>query len=515
MAGIFDWVATPRVPESLMDLSRSVKLSCNMAELVPVMLEEILPGDTFKVRTELLGRIAPMLSPIMERVNIDIHWYYVPNFLVWDNWNDHISGGEDQQANPEFPYFAIQENTKQYFNYGGLADYLGVPPVPEGTVITEPERISALPFRAYALIYNEFYRDQDLGAKIDFSKGDGLTSAAEIAELTTLRKRAWEKDYFTSARPSTTKGVQVQLPVETAITYKNPATATATGNPGAMTVIQNDQIATNGVSTGIDNIENIDGSITIDDLRTSNKLQEWLELAQRGGSRINEILKNYFGVKGDDLTLQRPRFLGSSRQPLSVSEVLNTAGDLDGSTLQPIGDYAGHGVTASNNSGFQHYFKYHGYVMGLLSVMPKTSYMQGLHRHWTKFDKYERYWPQFNGLSEQPIKRKEIFFKYDGSVDGNNSTFGYAPRYAEYKYGCSSVHGDFRKKSPTDDALSFWHMGRYFETEPVLNEQFVTGDPTYRMYAVKDETIDHLYIHMHHHVKAKRKMPKASIPTLV
>lgn len=527
---IFDTIAVHRVPRSKFDLSRSHKLSCNMGDLIPVFLEEVVPGDSFRVKTELMVRLAPMLAPIMHRVNIYTHWFYVPNRLVWDNWNDHITGGEDGSANPPFPQIPVNTTNGPLMVAGTLSDYLGVPPFEAGQTVQEEFGISALPFRGYQLIFNEYFRDQDLSPEVEFSTGDD--ASGDVGKLLTLRKRAWEKDYFTAARPSTQKGADVLLPVNWTPEYKdvssvvsNNVVTDASGNlrTGNGVDAQQDgflyQESTDPLEQGgarIENLEETQQNIasTIRDLRASNKLQEWLELAMRGGSRINEVIRNYFGVRPDDLRLTRPQYLGGSKQPIVMSEVLNTAGDLTGTQLQPLGEYGGHGVSVGNQAGFKGKFKEHGYVFGIMSTIPKTEYMQGLHKHWRKFDKFERYWPQFQGIGEQAITNAEIYFDYESPSDQKNATFGYIPRYSEYKFSPSCVSGDFRKDS-SGDKLSYWNMARYFDAPPALNDQFVTSDPTHRIFAVTDPDVDKLYVQMYHKVSAIRPMSKFVVPSLV
>jgi len=520
---IFDSIAVRSLPESVFDLSHEVKLSGNMGDLIPILLQEVIPGDTFQVKSQILMRLAPMLAPIMHRVNVFVHYFYVPNRLVWEDWHDHITGGEDGNANPAFPKIGInQAKGEAYFSKGSLADYYGCPVFEPGTTVAQNTFVSALPFRGNALIYNEFYRDQDLETKIDVKKSSGNLSDEEVAAICQIRQRAWQKDYFTSARPNAQKGAQVIFP-EAEIVYKNSGIIQGSGGVSGNLSEGNNGDLQNDVAgqVNIENIESI-GTTTVEDQRRANRLQEWMELAQRGGSRINEVIKNFFGVTPDDLRLQRPQYLGGGVQPITMSEVLNTAGSQGGvgdPALQPLGEYGGHGISVGQSNQFTKRFKEHGYVHGIMSVLPKTAYQQGLERHWLKFDKYERYWPQFANIGEQEILRSEIYHDYqvgitddENNPTANEQTFGYAPRYSEYKYACDRVAGEFRK-TPTSDNLSYWHMGRYFETPPTLNDTFVKSDPTHRIFAVQDDTVDKLYVQVYHKFKAKRKMPYHNMPS--
>lgn len=524
MASIFDTIAVRSLPESVFDLSHEVKLSGNMGELIPILLEEVIPGDTFQVKSNILMRLAPMLAPIMHRVDVYVHYFYVPNRIVWENFHDHITGGEDGLANPPHPYISMTQSLIDagYYAKGSLADYYGIPTWEAGSgVPTSNVEMSALPFRGYQTIYNEYYRDQDLTPAIDVPIRDG--SSTDPSTILDMRKRSWQRDYFTSARPNSQKGPEVVIPNTGQVNYKFPNLVRdnlgALSPSGDLTSGQGAELTagvyhdgTNQRQVSLDNIESVDTTITVEDQRRANRLQEWLELAQRGGSRINEVIRNFFGVVPDDLRLTRPQYLGGGKQPIVMSEVLNTAGDADGTTLQPLGEYGGHGMSVGASNRFTKSFKEHGYVHGIMSVLPKTAYQQGMHRHWNKFDKYEKYWPQFANIGEQEIKQKEIYLNPFDTEQNRDRTFGYAPRYSEYKYACDRVAGDFRKDQNADN-LSFWHMGRYFETEPALNSEFVESNPTHRIFAVKDETVDKLYVQIQHSVRAKRKMPFHNIPS--
>ena len=515
---IFDSIAVRRKPESVFDLSHQVNLSANMGELIPILLEEILPGDTFRCQSQVLMRLAPMLAPVMHKVNVYVHYFFVPNRLVWDNWNDHITGGEKGDKNPAHPQVNMADVIKSQFAKGTLADYLGLPVIDQGSTYQASQTVSALPFRGYQLIYDEFYRDQDLIPSLEISKGDGQVDPAEQQKLTTLRKRAWARDYFTACRPDSQKGASVLMPGQT-VNYSPIARAIRTDGNDASGAIS----ATTGnlqdptTQVRIENIDSISAA-TVEDVRVANRLQEWLELAQRGGSRINEVIRNFFDVTPDDLRLQRPQYLGGGVQPIVMSEVLNTASDTDPSqqgALQPLGEYGGHGISLGRSNQFTRRFKEHGYVHAIMSVLPKTSYQQGIHRHWRKYDKFEKYWPQFANVGEQEVQNREIFNSNDQTTANREATFGYIPKYSEYKFACDRVAGEMRQTG-TDSAnlnLSFWHMARYFANVPTLNEEFISADPSQNIFANTDKQVDKLYIQIKHKVKAKRKMPYHSIPS--
>ena len=528
---LFDKIKIKRPRMSKFDLSHEKKLSMNMGELVPILLEEVVPGDSFRCSSEVFIRFSPLLSPMMHRVTSTVHYFFVPNRLVWENWQEFITGGEDGQSAPEFPYMSIQVNTGQYFQLGGLADYLGIPPA-YTTTPAQTVNISALPFRAYQLIYNEYYRDQNLTPEVVIPKTDGITSAADIATLTTLQNRAWEKDYFTSALPWAQRGGDVVLPVTTPFdpTYSNTSQFF---QAGGTTPIGGDVIGEAGTGelqvggTNPARLENLEPnqilegtSVSVNELRRAYRLQEWLEKNARAGARYIEQILSHFGVRSSDARLQRPEYLGGGKQNVVISEVLNTTGIQSGTEPEADGNVqgymAGHGVSMGKSNRFTRKFEEHGYIIGLMSILPKTAYQQGIHRTWTKFDKFDYAWPEFANLGEQEVKQKELMVNYDLDDTYNEQTFGYQSRYSEYKYGCSTVHGDFRGSDPTSEVslLNYWHMGRIFDpaSPPALNTAFVTSDPTQRVFAVTDDAEDKMYVQIYNSISAIRPLPYFGTP---
>lgn len=507
----FELVDMKKPNTNVFDLSHDRKLTTGWANLVPILTEEVLPGDSFKVRQEIFLRLAPMISPIMHRVNVYVYSFFVPYRIVWDNWTNFITGGERGTDTSVMPRIAI---TNQLYNNlfvsGGLPDYFGVPTTTRDATLVNGLTINALPFRMYQLIYNEYFRDQNLHDPVPISRGDEVTEA-EMLELVTMRQKCWEKDYFTSALPwAQAGGQQVMLPTD--IQYKLPAKAyVAGGTPaqGAMAAAAGD-VQSNSISVEIDNIESI--GTTINDLRASARLQEWLEKALRGGGRYIEQILSHFGVRVPDYKLIRPEFLSGSMQPIVISEVLSSTEttDSEGTTIKmPLGQMAGHGISIGSNNGFVKHFNEHGMVITLMSVLPKTSYQQGIDRHFTKGDKFDYYWPEFANLGEQEIYQKEIYHDYHTAPTNDpNKTFGYASRYSEYKFRASSVHGDFRTN------LTHMHLGRIFTQEPVLNGAFVTADPSNRIFADVDPDVHKIWVQVFNHVRAKRPIPYFSVPTL-
>lgn len=560
MANIFNSIRLKRPKRNVFNLSYENKLTMNMGELVPIMCMPIVPGDKFRVNTEALVRLAPLVAPMMHRVNVYTHYFFVPNRLVWDDWEDFITKGIDGEDAPVFPRISLDQSSyiftneslvRLYCGDSSLWDYIGLPTaagcgnkvyndIVNGVTLPSPFAISALPFRAYQLIYNEYYRDQNLTDSIDFSLSSGsLSSFSDIEPLLTLRRRAWEKDYFTSALPWLQRGPEVTVPVGGAFgdvildksagnqqfigNSGNRFIPSATGTNGMLQIgdlghtpdVSSQLMAGNGAGdfsqqskvwfdpNGTLKVNGDEAGISIQDLRTSNALQRWFERNARGGSRYIEQILAHFGVRSSDARLQRPQFLGGGKMPIAVSEVLQTSST---DATSPQANMAGHGISAGVNNGFKHYFEEHGYVIGLMSIMPRTGYQQGVPRDFTKFDNMDFYFPEFAHLSEQEIKNQELFVSNDPTY--NEGTFGYTPRYAEYKYHESEAHGDFRGN------MAFWHLNRIFNDKPNLNTTFVECNPSNRVFATSQTQDDKFWVQIYQDVKALRLMPKYGTPML-
>lgn len=510
---LFKTVRARRPKRNVFDLSHERKMSMNMGNLVPILCQEVVPGDTFRLNSEVFMRFAPMAAPIMHRVNVYTHFFFVPNRLVYDDWERFITGGVDGQQLPPFPTFELGDKVYD-IGKGSLADYLGIPPIDSSNIRL---KASLLPFRAYTKIYNEYYRDQNLQPEIAINKSGVYSSVDDAAFV--LRRRAWEKDYFTSALPWAQRGGNVMLPIQGTAPVTSNAFPTIFENDGSPQYSENVNYISSGNAGGLQtssgaSLKIADGQLsadlsqatatTINELRRSIRLQEWLEKNARAGSRYIEQILSHFGVKSSDARLQRPEFLGGGKSPVVISEVLQTS-STDETT--PQGNMSGHGVAVGNTHSFKKYFEEHGYVIGIMSVLPRTAYQQGVPRHFLKQDKFDYYWPTFAHLGEQPIYNSELFLSV-GTDEQNRTTFGYTPRYAEYKHALSTVHGDFR------DNLSFWHMGRIFTTGPVLNSTFVQSDPTHGIFMVTDPEVHKLYVQIFHNMRAIRPMPQYGTPTI-
>lgn len=500
---LFSSIPIKPLKRNVFDLSHEKRLSCNMAELVPVMLQEVIPSDQFRCNgTEMLIRVAPMTAPVMHRINAYTHYFFVPHRLVWDDWKTFITGGTDGKQAPNFPQITLNESIKNFFAPGMLSDYLGVPTCDPTQTITQPITINALPFRAYQLIYNEYYRDQTLQPEIVISKDSTTPSSADMLQI---RKRCWEKDYLTSALPFTQRGDDVLLP--NTVTYRQPSRVTdISGQPQTSGTLDNTngQVTVNqAMPSIIDNIESLE--VTINDLRTSARLQEYLEKMARAGGRYVEQILALFNVVSDDLQQSRPLYLGGSKQPIVISEVLAHFG----SDQIPQGTMAGHGVSVGNGNGFKHFFKEHGYIIGIMSILPRTAYMNGIDRTFIKETKFDFYTPDFAHLGEQPVFNAEVYHDYVNS-SMPQGVFGYQSRYSEYKFQRSTIHGDFLT------SLDYWHMGRKLGPSPIpsLNGSFVEADPTTRIFAVEEPNVHHIWVQLYNHLTGIRPIPVFGIPKL-
>lgn len=513
MKNIFQRNSRVKNPRSGFNMSFGKKLSLDMGEIVPIFLKEVIPSDEWDVRTEIFARFAPLIAPMLHRVDIFTWYFYVPYRILWDSWEDFINGGSEASGiqNPIMPMYNLGGADKDSVAKGTLADYLGVPVHDPGGAGFGPHQLDLckFPFQAYVEIWNEYFRDQHLQDSVDIST---LT----WAEAQKLRMKSWEKDYFTSAAPNTQRGPEIFAPLDVSYLDQSVVKEDDGTNPVNNANLQtgtgaaSDDLIAGTRSARVENIDPTDTGTKITELRKAFKLQEYWEQAMRIGTRYKEWLFGSFGVWSSDARLDRPEYLGGGRQAVQISEVLNTAGDNAGSA-SAVGDMAGHGISVGKRHGFRKSFEEFGLIMGLMCVMPKTAYYQGLERHWTKQDRFDFFTPQLAHIGEQAIKNKEVYYDLGDVLarDNYEDTFGYQQRYAEYKQSFSNVHGDFK------DNLDFWHMGRKFPSgaNPALNEDFVVSDPTKRVFAVDDGT-DSLWCEIWHDAKAIRPVPYFSDPKL-
>lgn len=497
---------------NLMSLSHKVNFSCDQGELIPIGLLEVLPGDIFRHGTSLLIRLAPMLAPIFSQLNVTVFQFYVPDRICWSGFENFITGGPDGDDATAHPYIEFPTGV----TLGSLGDYYGLPPSVNnlgGAGIG----VSAIPFRGYAKIFNEYMRDEDLDTELPVVDTDG----ADTTTNTTLQKIRWEKDYFTSARPFEQKGSTVTIPVGSqapvkgiafrndmlynttpGATFKESDGASATQNNWANLAAVAQQVVrgdnTSKIPALYADLSAVTG-IPISELRLANALQRFMELSSHRGSRYVEYLLSRFGVRSSDARLQRPELLSRSKQVVQISEVLATA---EG-TNTDVGDLKGHGIGAMRSNRYMRMFEEHGYVHTLMAVQPKTMYVQGLHRTWSRRDKYDYFQPETAFIGDQEILNKEIY----AAAAQPQGTFGWTPRHQEYREQPNRIAGEFRTST-----LDFWHQARIFSSEPALNSSFVTSDPTERIFAVPSQDV--LYVTANHSVQARRVIPRVATPFL-
>ena len=523
---IFNSVQYPKVGANTFDLSHDVKLSFRMGGLYPTVVMDCLPGDRVRMSSETMLRFAPLISPVMHRVNVTTHFFFVPNRLLWPNWEHWITGNKDVES----PYIVIDSSGPGDVPQGSLGDYFGLPSETSGI---QGEKINALPFAAYQMIYSEYYRDQNLLSDALPTGFSPLVDGDNSSEWTSIvqdpvKNRAWMHDYFTASLPFAQKGDAVTLPLGNfsdvdVVMATNPNIPKILKGPGPTYVPIDTDGALRGDATNgglvygtnavgstnpvakfdpngslVARTSNLEAEAAdINTLRRAFRLQEWLEKNARGGTRYIENIMAHFGVRSSDARLNRPEYLGGSRQKMVISEVLSTA-----ETEVPVGQMAGHGISVGSGRDFTYRCEEHGWIIGLVNVQPVTAYQQGVDRKFSRPDRLDYAWPTFAHIGEQEVLNKEL---YVSNPSYNSGTFGYVPRYAEYRYMNSRVAGEMRT------SLAHWHLGRIFTTQPNLNANFVNSNPSTRIFAV--ETGDHIYGHIFNNIKALRKLPKFGTPS--
>nr|QJB21117.1 MAG: major capsid protein [Microvirus sp.] len=519
------------------DRSHVYKTTFNSGKLIPVFVDEVLPGDTTRMSVNYFARLATPIKPIMDNIYLDWFFFFVPNRLVWDHWQNFCFEQEDPDDKTDYVIPTVTATNNAENSYvGSLWDYFGLPVNTAGNL----SDINALPFRAVYLIWNEWFRDENLQKSVKIQKGDTnevldssrasdqpswlFTSDTNIVPGLACPPRGKRHDYFTSALPWTQKGPGVSVGLAGTATLVDPSPVSGyfvqqsnnslgaaqlsesggvhdvyTGNGtlsyqgGYSTSIAGHSVNGSGLATvtaqpgsswlSKSAYADLDSSsiFTINSLRTAFQMQKFYERLARGGSRYTEVLRSFFGVVSPDARLQRPEFLGSFTKMVNVNPIAQTSATDDTS---PQGNLSAYGVTASKFHGFTKSFVEHGYIIGFVCARADLTYQQGINKMWLRSTVYDFYWPTFAHLGEQAIELREI---YAQGTKADTTVFGYQERYAEYRYKPSQITGKFRS-SVTGGNLDLWHLSQFFKNAPTLNEEFITENPPIeRIIAVPSE----------------------------
>lgn len=572
-------------------LSYTHKFTCNQGQLIPVYVQDVIPNDTFRLRVNDLIRFAPLVAPAMTEMKVYFHFFFVPNRLIWTNWETFMTGSRNgyklsEEDIPEKPYYHFTSQEFQSMTDpsvagarlvpGSLADYLGFQTfnsTPSGVNTMMTLDLDAMPFRVYNLIYSQYYRDENLTEDPWFNPNgqdwfaedsgeiSGTRSRDERLEFMQIRYRSWKKDYFTSALPWAQKGDDVLIPgsgVSSSIAFSTGKVPVKGYNSAGDPIPDQTAVFYNGfpnantldahsvVSAGVsgyalrqtnpdgspsprdlyfnNNALGIDASAlndfitssgsvsegTIRELRRAMAAQRFLERRALGGSRYQEQNLAFFGIKGSDARLQRAEFLGGLSHHVMISQLLQTSQTTDGN---PLGTPAGNAVAASEGFIFNRTFEEYGWIMGIMSIIPKATYSEGMPKMYLRKDLYDYYFPQFAQIGEQPIENQELYYNpiYGNTENSNNNntgTFGYTPRYADYRFRNDKISGDFKS------SLSFWTQARRFNSTPNLNQSFVECHPSNDIFAVTDENIHHCWCEVYFNVDCLRPVTKNVNPLL-
>lgn len=536
---------------SRFDRSSSYKTTFNVGQIIPFYVDEVLPGDTFSIDTSKVVRMQTLLTPVMDDIFLDTYYFFVPNRLTWSHWKQFMGENTESAWIPSVEYEVPQLTAPEGgWNIGTIADYLGIPTGVSGL------SVNALPFRAYALIMNEWFRDENLSDPLNIPVTDATvqgvntgTFVTDVAKGGLPYTAAKYHDYFTSALPAPQKGPDVTIPVADAgtfqvvtrpenVSYKGSATPLRFGLVDSPDQVYEGQYPLYnrflGVNQGLgantskgaagsqDNIpllaplnlwaegSGVAQAATINQLRLAFQIQKLYERDARGGTRYIEILKSHFGVTSPDARLQRPEYLGGNRIPININQVVQSSStDASGT---PQGNTAAYSLTSDNHSDFTKSFVEHGFLIGVMVARYRHTYQQGLERFWSRKDRFDYYFPVFANIGEQAIKNKEIYAQ--GTVK-DDEVFGYQEAWADYRYRPNRVTGEMRSSAP--QSLDVWHLGDDYKSLPSLSDSWIREDSktVNRVLAVSDNVSAQLFCDIYIRNLCTRPMPLYSIPGLI
>lgn len=512
---LFSQIPRADIQRSSFNRSHGYKTTLDSGYLVPFFVDEVLPGDTFNLKATLFGRLSTPAVPFMDNMYLETFFFFVPNRLVWDNWQKFNGEQKNPGDSTDFLIPTLEAGTHEV---GSIADYFGIP------TGVQLDKINALPFRAYNLIYNEWFRDENLQDSLEVPTGDGPDPINKY----NLVRRCKRHDYFTSCLPWPQKGPGVELPLGTTANLNgtlsvpggsytlsvnnngnslshNPNWTWQNGssvNPTITVPTNSIDMSKSGVTVDLSSAT----AITINSLRQAFQLQKLYERDARGGTRYTEILRAHFGVISPDARLQRPEYLGGSSTRININPVQQTSAT---NTTSPQGNLAAYGVLGDKVNGFTKSFVEHGYIIGLVNVRADLTYQQGLNRMWSRQTRFDYYWPALAHLGEQAVLNKEIYAQ--GTAD-DNKVFGYQERWAEYRYFPGQITGKFR--STYAQSLDVWHLAQEFAELPKLNAEFIVDNPPVaRVLAVQNEP--QILLDCYFSLSCVRPMPIYSVPGLV